>query len=564
MKNLRWQLIIAGIAIAAIALLLLSQRNPDGVVGTTASFGGIYAEGLVGRIGRLNPLLDTYNQVDRDVNRLLYSSLITFDARGNPQPDLAEAWGVSVNGEVYNVSLRADAKWHDGNPVTTADVVFTVDLMRDPEMPIPDDLRALWEEIEVIVFDELNMQFRLPEAFSPFLDYLSFGIVPQHLLIGLSAVEIINDDFNLEPVGSGPYKFEQLIVEDDVITGLVLQTNDEYYLAPPFIEQVVFRYFSSQEAALDAYQQGEILGINQVEGLVLEEALAEPGLNVYSGRLPQLTLILFNLDNSEVSFFQDVEVRQALLEGLNRQKIIAQFLGGQGIMADGPIMPGTWAYYEDTPRVNFNPVEAENKLKAAGYIIPAEGGATRVKENQILSFELVHPDTVLHTAIATAIKENWAELGVAVSLVAVDYVTLQEEYLDSRNYEAALVDLNLTGLPDPDPYPFWHQAEATGGQNYSRWDDRRASEYLERARVSVTIETRQRLYRNFQVHFSREIPAIPLYYLVYSYAVDAQVQGVQMGPIFDPSDRFMYINQWALLLRGPVEAEEVVAPTATP
>lgn len=562
MKKLRWQIVIASLAMVAIAILLLSQRiNPIGD-GVTASAGGIYAEGLVGRIGRLNPLLDTFNQVDKDVNRLIYSSLITFDGRGNPQPDLAEAWGISVDGEVYNITLRPDAVWHDGNPVTTADVGFTVELMRDPEMPIPDDLRGLWEEVEVIVFDEFTMQFRLPEPFSPFLDYLSFGIVPEHMLGNMSAEEIINSDFNLDPVGSGPYRFEQLIVEEDTITGVVLSSNDGYYLSSPLIDQVVFLYFQSQEEAMEAYIQGEIFGINQVSSQVLHQALAELGLNVYSGRLPQLTLVLFNLENPAVTFFQDIEVRKALLEGLNREQIIAQLLDGQGIMADGPILPGTWAYYEDTPRVDYNPVEAESRLKSAGYVIPAEGGATRVKESQFLSFELVHPDTALHSAIASAIKEDWAELGVAVSLIAVDYVTLQTEYLDSRNYEAALVDLNLTGLPDPDPYPFWHQAEATGGQNYSRWDDRRASEYLERARVSVTIESRQRLYRNFQVHFSRELPAIPLYYLVYSYAVDAQVQGVQMGPIFDPSDRFMYISQWALVLRGPVE--DVLEPSPTP
>jgi peptide/nickel transport system substrate-binding protein len=562
MKNLRWQLVIVGVALVAIAILLLTQKIPVGEEGPSPGVGGIYSEGLIGQIGRLNPLLDTYNQADRDVNRLIFSGLISFDARGNPQPDLAEAWGVSVSGEVYNITLQPDAVWHDGEPVTTADVAFTIELMRDPEMPIPEDLRSLWDAIEVVVFDERSMQFQLPEPFSPFLDYLAFGVVPKHLLENQSAEEIINADFNLEPVGSGPFRFEQMVTEDDVIQGVVLHAFDDYYLDRAFIDQVVFRYYGSQEDALEAYREGSIFGISRVNGDVLQEALGEPSLNVYTGRLPQLTLIVFNLDNSAVPFFQEVGVRRALMAGLNRERIIGRLLGGQAVMADGPIMPGTWAYYDQQERIAFDPVEAERSLKAEGYVIPSEGGTTRVKDGVSLSFDLVHPDTEMHTAIAETVQADWAELGVKVNLVAVDYVTLQNEYLDPRNFEAALVDLNLTGLPDPDPYPFWHQAEATGGQNYSRWNDRRASEYLERARVSALQETRVRLYRNFQVHFSREMPALPLFYLVYNYAVDAQVQGVQMGPIFDPSDRFLHIIQWALVLRGPVE--EVEAPTETP
>ncbi|MEW5827603.1 MAG: peptide ABC transporter substrate-binding protein, partial [Chloroflexota bacterium] len=119
------------------------------------------------------------------------------------------------------------------------------------------------------------------------------------------------------------------------------------------------------------------------------------------------------------------------------------------------------------------------------------------------------------------------------------------------------VDLNLARSPDPDPYPFWHQAEATGGQNYSQWDNQSASEFLEQARVEVDPAARLRLYHNFQVVFSQELPSLPLFYPVYSFGVDSQVQGVQMPPLFEPADRFATINTWFLVTRRSVE------PTAT-
>lgn len=142
-------------------------------------------------------------------------------------------------------------------------------------------------------------------------------------------------------------------------------------------------------------------------------------------------------------------------------------------------------------------------------------------------------------------------------MLALPYNQLIHENLATREYQAALIDLNLSYTPDPDPYPFWHQAEAVGGQNYAQWDNRAASEYLERARVTANINERARLYRNFQVIFSQEIPAIPLYYPTYTFAIDAQINGVQAAPLYDSSDRLDSIANWHLLTRRALE------PTAT-
>jgi peptide/nickel transport system substrate-binding protein len=106
-------------------------------------------------------------------------------------------------------------------------------------------------------------------------------------------------------------------------------------------------------------------------------------------------------------------------------------------------------------------------------------------------------------------------------------------------------------MPDPDPYPFWHQTQATGGQNYSIWNDRQVSEYLEQARIILDIVERQRLYKNFQVRFFDQIPALPLYYPVYTYGVSSDVKGVRIGPIFEPADRLDTISDWYFFVEVP-------------
>jgi len=559
MKNFRWQLLIIFLTGIVVGILLLVKQPDTNPLSTPEpAKGGFYTEALVGSLQRLNPLLDFANSVDRDVDRLIFSRLITFDERGNPSADLATSWGVSFDGTVYNFELKTDAKWHDGQPVTADDVLFTVDLLRNGGNFVPADLQEFWAGIEVVKVSQNSVQFKLPEPFAPFLDYLSFGILPSHLLAGQKIDQIKDAEFNVKPVGSGPYSFDRMIVENNQVTGLVLNANVDYYGKVPFIEQLIFRYYPDSAAALQAYQSGQVQGISHISTDVLPAALAEPNLAIYSGRMPQLAVILFNLKNNEVSFFQDVNLRRALYMSINRQYIADRVFGGQAILADGPIFPGTWAYYDSIPHVELDVERAKTLLDEAGFPVNPDNTTERVSKDSIaLKFTLLYPDTPQHKRVAELIQQDWAALGVGVTLEAVPYDVLVSERLANRDYQAALVDLNLARYPDPDPYPFWDSIQATGGQNYSQWDNKIASEYLEEARTTRDVTERARLYRNFQVIFTDELPSLPLYYPVYNYGVDRLVQGVRMGPLLDPSDRFTTISEWFLTARIPT----AVVPT---
>jgi len=375
-------------------------------------------------------------------------------------------------------------------------------------------------------------------------------VLPSHLLGDLTFADMVNDPFNLQPIGSGPYRFDHLITAEGQISGVVLSAFKDYYLQGAYIDQIAFRYYQDADASYAAYTAGDIAGLGEVTEDILPDVLAEEELNLYTTRLPAMTLLYLNLDDPQVTFFQDVNIRKALMQGLNRQAMVDNLLHGQAILADGPIFPGTWAYYDGIEHYSYNPNQAIDLLREAGFTIPAEGGDVRMAEDGTkLSFELLYPDDEEYAALANAIQGNWASLGVQVTLTPLPYNQLISEHLDTRNYQAALVDINLSRSPDPDPYPFWHQTQITSGQNYSKWDDRQASEYLEQARITTHLEERSRLYNNFQVRWSQELPAIPLFYPVYTYAVNSDVQGVSIGPIFDPSDRFNHVTNWYLVTR---------------
>lgn len=562
MKRLRWQILVVAVTLVIVALLLLSQQPVSVPILPEAAPGGVYTEALIGSMGRLNPMLDWNNPADRDINRLLFSGLMRFDSHGLPQPDLADSWGASADGTQYNFSIRTNAVWHDGEPVTSDDVIFTIELIKSSGSLYPQDIKELWSQVQVRKLNDKTLQIKLPEPFAPFLDYVTFGILPKHLLETVPADQLASTEFNLQPIGSGPYKFDRLTISSGQITGVVLKVNQDYYLQRPYIEQLVFRFYPTSASAFDAYLQGEVLGVSQLTDDILQQALMEPALSVYTSRLPQMGLVFLNNNNPSAPFLQNANVRRALLYATNRNVITSKILNGQAIIADGPILPGSWAYYDQIEHLEYDPDRAAALLKEEGYVIPAGGGGVRAKDGQFLTFTLVHPEDPAHTRIAQAIQANWALIGVQVNLQAMPYESLVNDFLTTRNYQAALADLNTARTPDPDPYLFWHQSEATGGQNYSQWDNRTASEFLETARTTADFTERARLYRNFQVIFTKDMPSIPLYYPVYSYGVDVQVQGVQVAPMYDVSDRLALISEWYLITRRTLEQAPV--PTVGP
>ena len=556
MKKYRWQIIIIFLTGIVVGILLLSEQPETPEVVSQENIqplqGGVYSEALIGSFQRLNPLLDTYNSVDRDVDKLIFSGLIKFDDRGLPSGDLAESWGVSQDGTLYNFTIKANAFWHDGKPVSSQDVVFTIQLLREGGMTIPQDIQAFWSDIEVIILNEKNIQFKLPEPFSPFLDYLAFDLLPEHILGGMTYTAIVDAEFNLQPVGSGPYKFSQLFVDDNWIRGVELVVNENYYYETAFIDTVEFIYYEDEESAWQAYEDGIVQGVSEITSEYLGQALIKDDVSLFASRIPEFTIIFLNLESPTAPFLEDINIRNALLMGLNRQFLVDDILQGQAVVTDSPILPGTWAYYDVADSVAFDLDGANELLKQSGYVLSdrvdesEQVDVIRMKDDVFLEITLLYPADEIYENIAQKIQSDWIALGIDVTIEAVPYDQLINERLEQRDYEAALLNLNLARTPDPDPYPFWNQVQATNGQNYSQWNNRMASEYLEKARVITDIHERERMYHNFQVIYHQEIPSLILYYPIYNYAISKDVQGVRVGPLFDTSDRFNTFTEWYL------------------
>ena len=548
MRRFRWQLLIVLLTGLVVGLILIFQPSTSSLVMESTPnpiTGGSFTEALVGDIMRLNPALDRFNQPDRDVDRLIFSSLFKFDSRGLPVGDLAAGWVASPEGTRYVVNLRENAVWHDGTPLTSQDVLYTISLMQSDSSLVAEDLRNFWQQVQVEALSDLSLEFSLPSSFAPFLDYLTFQILPSHLLGNLSLDELVDHPFNLAPIGSGPYRFREFHLTDGKIDGVSLASFEYYYLGRPYIDEINFKLYPDAHAALQAYLSDEVDAVARIDPADLETALNQPGLDIHSSRLPRLTMVFLNTQNLTQPLLQSADFRKALMAATNRQEIMDQVFSSQAVPALGPITPGNWAFYDGLEPYRYDVDLARQLLAGAGYGW-SEAGQLMTPEGVQASLTLMVQDDEIHSQIATILAENWASIGIDVVLDVRPYAQLMGD-LESRNYQAALVDIDLSNSPDPDPYPFWAEAQAEAGQNYSQWRNTTASEYLEQARIQPNTELRARLYRNFQILFAEDLPSLPLFYTVYNYGMKSAIQNVSIGPIYDPADRFNAVNTWYIL-----------------
>jgi len=504
-RHIRWQilLILVGILLVA-ALLAYLAANYTTVL--RPGPGGTYVEGVVGEPRYLNPLLSGQNEVDRDVGALIFCGLTRLNSRGEVEPDLASRWEITAGSTpivTYTFTLRTNAYWHDGTPVTADDVIYTIRLLQDPEFPGPPGLgSALWKTITVGRVDRRTVSFTLIEPFAPFLDYTTVGILPAHKLEGVAASDLPALGYNTSPIGCGPFQLESMDVADDgTVQSVVLQRFPRYHGSRPQLDRIQFRFYPNDQRVIKAYQAREIDGIGRVPLAHLDQARSIPTLDLLSAPTAEYAGVLFNLRRGELGYAEDSAVRRALMHAIDVQAIIDDALGGQAVPAQGPLLRGTWAHTDLAERYEYDPDRAEDLLDEAGWERREIVDDWRRKGGRRLEFSLLASSEPERLSVAQMVIEQWAAVGVTVTLKTGSPLEVRQA-LEARDFDAILVSIAIPG--DPDPYPFWHETQVESGQNYTGLAHRRISEVIEQARVLVGPgnQARQELYEEFQDLFA--------------------------------------------------------------
>jgi peptide/nickel transport system substrate-binding protein len=545
--NLRWQLLLAALALGLVLSLLSFQSQASGLCTTRVpAAGGTFVEGIVGAPLAINPLLSDNYPVDRELASLVFDGLTRYDETGELVPALAQSWQVSEDGLTVRFELRPDVTWHDGEPFTAGDVVFTYGLLQDEAFPGSDGLKRLWQAVDIKQIDTTSVEFTLPEPYAPFLEATTRGILPSHRLAGVSAAALPESPFNIAPVGTGPFMIES--GQDWLSSGrLRLSLNPVYWRRGTRISTFEFRFFPDDDTLVQAFERGEIQAINHVSAAALPQVAAIPGVRLFSAAAPRATMLLFNESEDASPALDSANERKALASGLDREKLIDDVLNGQGVMLEGPYLPSSWAFHPELlTHYQFQPVSASVTLEAAGWLLPG-ADAVRQLDGSPLTLRILGLADPVQRALAEAIARMWREIGVDASLNLVEDGRALQAALAERAFDVALVE--VTPPNDPDLYDFWSQEAIIRGQNYAGWNRRRASEALESGRKLWTIEERRPYYDAFLTYFDQDLPALTLYQDVTTYALSSAVYTADIGLVSSPRDRYRTIEDWFLLFR---------------
>ncbi len=537
-------------------LLTIGELNRHFTVKVSAR-GGHIVEGIVGTPRFINPLLAT-SDADRDLSALIYSGLMRVGEAGQPIGDLAANYQVSSDGLNYTFTLKNGLTWHDGTPITSADIVFTIQKAQDPLVKSPR--RAGWIGITVKAIDDQTVSFELGQAYPGFLENATLGILPKHLWQKFDAEAFSLNQFNSESVGSGPYQIRTIKKDNFGIPQYYeLEPFSNFALGQPKISRLTTSFYSDQDKLLAAYRRGDIDSLSTVPAYLAAE-LESNGKQLTKMPLPRVFGVFFNQNHAPV--LANIEVRKALDLAVNKQEIIDTVLHGYGKVAAGPIpffpvldkatgtetgkvkpsAEGLTLPESEGSGVNTN-IEAARALLTKNNWDWNEKDLSWSKNSVMLALSLATADAPELKQAAEIIKRDWESLGVKVELKVFELGDLDQNIIRSRQYDAVFFG-EVLGR-NPDPHPFWHSKHRLDpGLNIALYTNTKVDQILEEIRTTNNQTELATLHQKFNRLVLADAPAIFVYYPYFLYVSPAEVADLKLVPINIAADRFLNIHRW--------------------
>lgn len=493
---------------------------------------------MAGQPSHVNPLLAMSNDADADLAQMIYSGLLKYGHDGQLVPDLAESYELSEDHTTYTFHLRQGVTWHDGVPFAADDVIFTLNTISDPSYKSP--LRSSWQGVEASAPDDHTVVINTKIPYAGFLQNATFGILPKHLWEDVKTDNFALTQLNLEPIGTGPYKYSSFQKDSKGnILDYKLVANPAYFAGKPYISKIDFNFYQDEDAALDAFNRKEVMGVGGLSPKNIANIKVIKSTDLKRIFTPRYFAVFLNQTKSVA--LADDEVREALNVGTDRQEIIDEVLDGDGTPVFSPILKDMPGYDPEIGRVDYDQEQAEKLLDEAGWKKGDDG--IRRKDDQKLAIEIVTTDWDELKRTAEAVKSQWEKLGAEVSVSEYSISDIQQNYIRPREYDSLLFG-QIVGA-DPDPYAFWHSSQKKDpGLNLSLFGSDDTDKLIEEARSDFDPEERAEKYREFQEKLIGELPAIFLYTPDYVYPMSKQVKGAEIGNLVSPSKRFSNINAW--------------------
>ncbi len=504
---------------------------------TAAASDGTYAEAVLGPVDTLNPIF-ARSSAEESASELLFSRLLKYDKTGRLNYDLASDMKMSEDQKTYTVKIRTDARWSDGTYVQARDVVFTVDLLKNPAT------RATltgWGDIKASVVDEKTVAFELPAVYSAFPHALRFlPILPEHVLRGIEPAQLRESSFSTHPVGSGPFTL-RLLQDVDTSQGrkiVHMARNDSYYKGSPKLSRIQLHVYKDSDAIERALATSEVNAASDLPISVANKVNTQR----YTVEQHPVNSGVYALFNTTGAILQDQKVRHALQVGTDTaavRKAVSSALPELYLPVIHSQLTG-----ELPAAPVFDTKRAAALLDEAGWKLENN---VRKKDGETLSLSVVTTKNPDFEKALEVLSRQWRALGITVTTNIVDpndaTQNVAQDYLQPRRYDVLLYQLTIGG--DPDVYAWWHSSQASSGFNFSNYKNAISDDALASARTRVEPALRNAKYVTFARQWLNDAPAIGLYQSTSQYV---HSEGVRTIPadvsLVSATDRYGNVLNW--------------------
>ncbi len=526
--------LVASVVYAAIAL---STSFTTAIPAT----GGTVTEGIIGTPRFVNPVL-AITRADHDMTALLFDGVMKLDTNGTLTTDVAESVTLSEDGLRYSITIREDEYFHDGTQLTAADVVFTYQLIQNPELKSP--LRGNWEGVSVTQTGDFSLEVALPEPYTPFIENLTVGIIPRHIWADLPIEQIPFSEYNTSPIGSGAFAITDISFSP---TGLIT----DYTLEPstfsnssPRLSELHIDFYNNEAELLTALDEGLVDSTASLSSRTLSEQ-SFPNQSITEYPLPRTFALFYNQNRS--GSLRDETVRKLLSQSIDKEGLVATVLDTYGIPIDTPV-PATYGTLQSTSTPSATSSEMADvatTLTAAGWEQNDDGIWEQAIDDELVRLELriATANTDVFVATAEYIKAAWDSIGVPTTIEQYEQADLVQSVIRPRNFSVLLFG-NDVGR-SIDLYPFWHSSQREDpGLNVAQYTNIDTDAYLSTLRTSQDSAERTEALNNFVSTIAAEQPATFLYTPTFGYLVHEDISQPELSRLNHPSERFTHVETW--------------------
>lgn len=505
--------------------------------------GGTYTEGILGQFTNANPLYAT-DVVDASVSKLIFAGLLTYNQSNQLTGDLADTWTVNDTSTVYTVHLRPNLTWQDGRRLTADDVVFTYQVIQNPDARSP--LFGSWQGIKVVATDKNTITFTLPNPLASFPYYLTNGIVPKHILGNVAMADMRSSAFNTsKPVGAGPFQWQAIELDGGSVDTrqehILLRPFAQYHAGKPKLNSFVVRTFRNQEQLVRSFQKQELsaaVGLTEVPTQLKNNT----DMRVYNLPLTASVMTFFRTTNGVLA---DSKVRAALVSASDIPSIMSSLNYATRVVRE-PLLRDQLAYNGAFQQPGYNLAAAKATLDAAGWTMGQDG--TRWKAGVPLKFQLYTQNNGEYASVARQLAKQWRAVGADVQVLASQDQATFQSALANHSYEAVLYGISI-GV-DPDVYVYWHSSQADARAqtrlNLSEYKSGQADASLEAGRTRLDPALRTEKYKPFLQAWQADNPALGMYQPRFLYITHGTVHGLTEHTINTDVERFTNVQNWQI------------------